>query len=115
MNAPHRKQGSAVCGPVADEAGLELLPFDSGDELWCAAENKGDAVNTILAEAGEGVAATYLGDNRADKRLSCHQREGSAVLVQYEPRDSVADLSLRPPDELIHFLRDWLSACGAEK
>ena len=106
----------AQCAPIAGEAGLELLPFDGGIELRAPGRNKGDAVNTILAEAGEGAAAAYLGDDQTDENaFRAIKGRGLAVLVRSEPRDSLADIYLRPPDELVHFLRDWLSACGAEK
>jgi trehalose 6-phosphate phosphatase len=106
----------AVCAPVADEAGLELLPFDGGLELRAPGRNKGDAVNTILAESGEGTAAAYLGDDQTDENaFRAIKGRGLGVLVRSELRDSIADAWLRPPEELVHFLRDWLSACGAKK
>jgi trehalose 6-phosphate phosphatase len=110
------KKVRAACAPIAAEAGLELLPFDGGIELRAPGRNKGDAVNTILAEAGEGAAAAYLGDDQTDENaFRAIKGRGLAVLVRSEPRESVADIYLRPPDELVHFLRDWLFACGAEK
>jgi hypothetical protein len=37
---------------------------------------------------------------------------GLAVLVRAELRDTAADLWIRPPRELIAFLRRWRDACG---
>jgi trehalose 6-phosphate phosphatase len=98
-----------------DDYGLHLLPFDGGLELRAPGKNKGDAVTAILAEAGPDVAAAYLGDDQTDENaFRAIKGRGLAILVRPEPRPTMADLWLRPPDELGRFLRDWLVACGAE-
>ena len=102
--------------PLVQERGLELLSFDGGLELRAPGKNKGDAVLTILAEAGRDVAAAYLGDDRTDENaFRAIKGRGLAVLVRPELRPTIADAWLRPPEELLHFLRDWLRACGAER
>lgn len=102
--------------PLVGQHGLELLPFDGGLELRAPGKNKGDAVRTILAEAGRNVAAAYLGDDQTDENaFRAIKGRGLAVLVRPEPRPTIADAWLRPPDELLHFLRDWFQACGAER
>lgn len=104
-----------VCAPAIDDYGLQLLSFDGGLELRVPGKNKGDAVNTVLSEAGNGVAAAYLGDDQTDEdAFRAIKGRGLAVLVRPEPRPSVADAWLRPPEELSRFLRDWLAASGAE-
>ena len=103
-------------GPLIKDYGLQLLPFDGGLELRVPGKTKGDAVSAILAEAGKGVAAAYLGDDQTDENaFRAIKGRGLAVLVRPEPRPTLADVWLRPPDELGGFLRDWLAACGAEK
>lgn len=102
--------------PQVLQNGLELLPFDGGLELRAPGKDKGDAVRTILAEAGPGVAAAYLGDDRTDENaFRAIKGRGLAVLVRLEPHSTIADAWIRPPDELRHFLRDWLQACGVER
>jgi len=109
------QQVRAVCVPIADDSGLELLPFDGGLELRAPGRTKGDAVNVVLAEAGKGVAAAYLGDDHTDENaFRAIKGRGLAVLVRSEFRPTIADAWVRPPEELLNFLRDWLSACGAE-
>lgn len=101
---------------LIDEYGLQLLPFDGGLELRAPGKTKGDAVNAILEECGKGVAAAYLGDDQTDENaFRAIKGRGLGVLVRSEPRPTLADVWLRPPDELGGFLRDWLAACGAEK
>jgi trehalose 6-phosphate phosphatase len=100
----------------AGDHGLRVLPFDGGLELRAKGKNKGDAVSAILAEAGSEVAAAYLGDDQTDENaFRAIKGRGIAILVRPDPRPTLADMWLRPPDELGRFLRDWLAACGAEE
>lgn len=103
-----------ICGSLLEHYRLQLLPFDGGLELRAPGKNKGDAVASILAESGSGVAAAYLGDDHTDENaFRAIKQRGLAVLIRPEPRPTEADLWLRPPGELARFLRDWLEACGA--
>jgi trehalose 6-phosphate phosphatase len=105
----------SVCEPLVAEHGMELLPFDGGLELRAPGKNKGDAVQSILSEAGDHAGAAYLGDDQTDEdAFFAIKGRGLAVLVRSEPRATIADTWLRPPDELVRFLRDWLRACGVE-
>ena len=105
-----------VCEPLIKEHGMELLPFDGGLEFRAPGKDKGDAVRTILAEAGEDAAAAYLGDDQTDENaFRAIKGQGFAVLVRSEARPTIADAWLRPPEELLRFLRDWLQACGARR
>jgi trehalose-phosphatase len=100
---------------ASEDHGLHLLPFDGGLELRAPGKNKGDAVSAILQESGSEVAAAYLGDDQTDENaFRAIKDRGIAILVRADPRPTVADIWLRPPEELGRFLRDWLTACGAE-
>ena len=104
-----------VCASALADYGLHLLPFDGGLELRAATKHKGDAVQVILGEVGQEAVAAYLGDDQTDENaFRAIKGRGLAILVRGEPRPTTADVWLRPPDELIRFLRDWLKACGAE-
>ena len=106
----------ALFAPLIQDYGLHMIPFDGGLELRSAGRNKGDAVSAILAECGAEVAAAYLGDDQTDENaFRAIKGRGLAILVRPEPRPTMADVWLRPPDELGRFLRDWLVACGAER
>lgn len=105
-----------ICSPAVSGAGLELLPFDGGLELRIPGKTKGDAVQAVLAESKPGTVAAYLGDDETDENaFSAIQGRGLAILVRPEARPTSAELWLRPPEELLQFLRDWLTACGAER
>jgi trehalose 6-phosphate phosphatase len=104
-----------ICASAVADHGFHLLTFDGGLELRAASKHKGDAVAVILGEAGDQVAAAYLGDDQTDENaFRAIKGRGLAILVRGEPRPTLADVWLRPPDELVRFLRDWLKACGAE-
>lgn len=85
--------------------------FDGGIELRVAGRDKGDVVRTLVAEAGPGAAFAYLGDDRTDEdAFAAVPDHGAAVLVREEFRPTLADLWIRPPDELLAFLTGWRRA-----
>jgi trehalose 6-phosphate phosphatase len=97
------------------EYGLRILPFDGGLELRAPGRNKGHAVTAILDEIGPDAAVAFLGDDSTDEdAFGAIKGRGLAVLVRTEPRPTLADVWLRPPEELTSFLRGWLTACGVE-
>ena len=74
-----------------------------------------DTVDEIAHEMGDAPIA-YLGDDRTDEdAFRALQGRGLTVLVRQELRPTSAELWLRPPDELMHFLNDWLSASRGER
>jgi len=60
--------------------------------------------------------AAYLGDDLTDedafKQLG---QRGLKVLVRKVLRDTLADIWLEPPDELIWFLKKWEKTCRNKK
>jgi len=99
--------------PLAAGGDLELLPFDGGVELRARGCNKQHAAKAVLSEtAGDGAIA-YLGDDLTDEdAFRVVKLRGLTVLVRPELRETVADLWIRPPRELIAFLDRWREACG---
>jgi trehalose-phosphatase len=82
--------------------------FDGGIELRAGGHDKGDAVRALLQECDGPTALAYLGDDDTDEdAFRAVPEDGAAVLVASEPRSTAAALWLRPPEELIGFLRDW--------
>jgi trehalose-phosphatase len=100
---------------LAHEYQLELLDFDGGIEIRVPGHDKGQAVATILQETGEAVVA-YLGDDQTDedafRALDEIGDQGLSVLVRTHVRDTAADLWIKPPQQLIEFLENWLLASG---
>jgi len=104
-----------VWSQLSSHKGLQLLKFNGGMEIRVAARNKGDAVRTILAETGAGSATAYLGDDLTDEdAFAALQGYGLGVLVREEYHSTLADVWIRPPEQLVSFLRDWIAACGSE-
>lgn len=103
-----RASVTSTWAELAHRRGLLLRPFDGGVELRAAGFDKGRPVRSLLAEAGPGVAAAFLGDDLTDEHAFAAMRgHGLTVLVRPEFRPTAAELWLRPPDELLAFLRRW--------
>ncbi len=97
---------------IADRACLSLEQFDGGVEIRMATRNKGDALQTILTEMDVDAPVAYLGDDETDEDAFRVLHDiGLSVLVRPEWRETAAQIWLRPPAELLAFLRDWLAAC----
>jgi len=93
-------------------AGLPLfriLEFEQGVELRVAHPDKGDAIATLVQELEPEAQIAYLGDDKTDEdAFYTLNGRGLTVLVRPEYRKSLAQAWLRPPEELIRFLEDWL-------
>lgn len=96
--------------PAAKISGFRLLPFDGGIELR-AGRDKSAAVEALLAESLPGTPAAYLGDDLTDEAaFRALNGRGLSVLVRHEWRETAADVWLKPPAELLDFLRKWRDA-----
>jgi len=100
---------------------LALLSFDGGIELRAGSTTKGDAVRAVMAQLPPNGCAAFLGDDTTDEDGFLELRRAGlrngdskittlSVLVRKEPRDSYAQIWLKPPDELLDFLDQWISA-----
>jgi len=98
--------------PIAENADLAILHFDGGIEIRPCGIDKGDAVRAILQEVSTDAPAVYLGDDTTDEPAFVAMRgRGLSILVGLRRRPSAAQVWLQPPDELLAFLVQWLSAC----
>ncbi len=94
---------------LARRAGLTLREFDGGLEFRAPGRNKADAVGTIIAESGTEAIGAYLGDDETDEdAFLAIKGRGLSVLVRPEFRHTSAEAWLRPPEELIEFLKAWI-------
>ena len=110
-----KQQVSALWNPISNAGALQLREFDGGLELRAPEINKGNAVRTILDESGVDSAIAYLGDDLTDEdAFHALKGRGLTALVRPEFRTTAADIWLRPPEELIQFLTEWLRATGGE-
>jgi len=101
--------------PLTRVSRLGLAEFDGGIELRVRSCNKGHVADEIVREMGD-VPIAYLGDDRTDEdAFRSLQGRGLTVLVRPELRPTSAELWLRPPEELLHFLNDWLTASRGER
>src|SRR5581483_6616049 len=101
--------------PLLAEYPLNLQEFDGGLELRIPGMNKGRAVTTILSETDASAALAYLGDDVTDEdAFQVLKGKGLTALVRNEFRSTNADIWLRPPEELVQFLQEWVRACGGQ-
>lgn len=101
---------------LAERHGLDVHAFDGGLELRVPGRDKGTAIRQILRDEPPDAAVAYLGDDRTDedafRALADRGDRALRVLVRTERRETEADLWLRPPDEMLAFLRRWREAAG---
>jgi trehalose 6-phosphate phosphatase len=90
---------------IARKSGLIFQEFDGGIEIRVPGRNKGDAIHSIISEAKENVIPMYLGDDITDEdAFKAIKGKGVGILVRKELRDTLADIWLKPPNELLKFL-----------
>jgi len=108
-----RDKVQQVWRELASHCSLELLDFNGGLEIRVQGKDKGNAVRAILKESNSDAAIAYLGDDRTDEdAFQALRGKGLTVLVREQLRPTLAEIQLRPPEELIEFLEEWLSASG---
>lgn len=99
--------------PLACRANLRLCEFDGGLELCARSCDKGHAVRSVLAEVDDAAVVAYLGDDLSDEdAFRALSGRGFSVLVRPQYRPTTADAWLRPPDDLLRFLSEWITLCG---
>ena len=63
----------------------------------------------------QAAVAAYLGDDLTDEdAFKAIKGKGIGVLVREEPRKTAADIWIKPPDELLSFLSNWLPGNNGE-
>ncbi len=110
-----QKDSGRLAEDGSEDYQLELLDFDGGVEIRVPGHDKGQAVETILNET-EGWRAWRI--SVMIRLTKMHFRsikgKGLAVLVRERVRETAADVWLKPPEELIEFLENWLLASGGD-
>ncbi|MGA7382834.1 MAG: trehalose-phosphatase [Terriglobales bacterium] len=97
---------------IAQDTGLNVLEFDGGVEIRAAATDKSGAVYTIMNEMAPDTPVAYLGDDSTDEHaFRAVNDHGLSVLVRAHWRRTAAQLWIKPPEELLDFLEQWLGAC----
>jgi trehalose-phosphatase len=101
--------------PLAGKSGFVLAEFDEGIEIRLRAANKGAAVHSLLSELPSDVPVAYLGDDVTDEdAFRALNDRGLTILINAKARFTAAQLSLKPPDELIEFFNAWVKACSVK-
>jgi trehalose 6-phosphate phosphatase len=99
--------------PISRLDGLMMLQFEGGLELRIG-RDKGAAIRTLVGEVPPGTPVAYLGDDITDEAAFIALNQIPAphlsVLMRAEPRETAANLWLRPPSGLRAFLKRWHKA-----
>lgn len=104
-----------VLSPLALHAHLLLAEFDGGVELREPMRSKGDVVRSVVREQSLDVPVAFLGDDTTDEdAFRALNGRGLTILVRPIYRFTAAQTWIRPPEELVQFLTDWIRACGGE-
>ena len=86
-----------------------LREFDGGLEIRINTIDKGTAVQKIVEGAPKDSAIAYLGDDDTDEdAFKALGDRGISVLVSDRHRETLADLRIEPPEELLDFIRRWV-------
>lgn len=103
--------------PLSRMEGLMLCEFEGGLELRVG-RDKGAAIRTLVGEVPPGTPVAYVGDDKTDEAafVALNQIEVPhlGILMRAEPRDTAANLWLRPPSGLRGFLKRWHKALAWE-
>jgi trehalose 6-phosphate phosphatase len=93
---------------------LRVVAMEEGFELRLPVPSKADAVRRLLNLTPSNAPIAYLGHGVEDEDLfRTLNGRGLTVLVRPVQRFTAAQIRLRPPDELVRFLKDWISACDS--
>ena len=99
--------------PLAALDGLSLLDFEAGIELR-SGRDKGGAIAARIDSAAAGTPVAFLGDDLTDEAgfrvVNAAPGPHLSALVRRQPRETEADVWLRPPNDLRTFLTRWAIA-----
>ncbi len=111
-----KERASASWQDIAEGYGLALKDFDGGLEIMATGRDKGHAVCEIIAGSAADSIAAYLGDDFTDEdAFKALRPTDLGILVNERLRTTAAQIWIRPPGELLDFLRSWIDACGARQ
>jgi trehalose-phosphatase len=108
-----RTRAYRIINPLAAGNGLVIADFDGGVEIRVRSASAGDAIRSVLMDSDEDTPVAYLGDDTPDEEaFRVLNGRGLTALVRPKYRFTAAEFWLRPPDDLIGFLKAWIYACG---
>jgi hypothetical protein len=102
--------GSVCLCRLAEPGGLHLLPFDGGLELRSTDRTKGTAVGRSWRKNQPRSRWPTWATISPMKTPLPRRNRGFSILVRTEVRESSARFWLRPPEELLGFLDEWIAA-----
>ena len=106
-----RERAAEAWLTACDHRWLVVREFEGGIEFRLRLWDKRDAVQQLLCELGSDIPVAYLGDEKSnDNAFRALKHRGLCVLVRPKFVATIADLWLQPPDDVVRFLSEWLTA-----
>jgi trehalose-phosphatase len=110
-----RTKAYRILEPLAHQPDLVMIEFEEGVEIRLRSANKGDALRRLLSDLDADLPIAYLGDDATDEdAFRVLNGRGLTVLVKAKRKFTSAQLWLKPPEELIWFLKGWIRACEGD-
>jgi trehalose-phosphatase len=110
-----RAKAYKILEPLARQHDLVMGEFDAGVELRLRSANKANALKRFLYELTDDLPVAYLGDDASDEdAFRVLNGRGLTVLVRPKKKFTSAQVWLRPPEDLITFLKDWVRASRSQ-
>jgi len=111
-----RRRAYRVLEPMTLKGELTLAEFDEGVELRLRSANKSTTLLALLQELAAEIPVAYLGDDVDDEdAFGVLNGRGLTALIKATTRFTAAQITLRPPDELIGFLEEWIRFCAMKR
>jgi trehalose 6-phosphate phosphatase len=111
-----RTKAQRILEPLTRESELVMAEFEQGFEIRLRSASKSNALRKLLSDLSSDVPVAYLGDDATDEdAFRLLNGRGLTVLVRPKRKFTSAQIWLKPPEELIGFLKDWTRACGVDQ
>jgi trehalose 6-phosphate phosphatase len=108
-----RTKAYRILEPLAKHPEVVLSDFESGVEIRLLSANKADTLRNLLSELDSSVPVAYLGDDSTDEEaFRVLNGRGLTVRVASKRRFTAAQIWVKPPDELVRFLTEWILSSG---
>jgi trehalose-6-phosphatase len=100
---------------LAAASGLRVFAGEGWSEIRLPAAKPEDAAVALLAEIEADAAIAYLGAAPCDESaFRILNGSGLTAIVRSHCEHTTAQLWLRPPDDLVGFLRNWIHAVSVQ-
>jgi trehalose-phosphatase len=107
---------NAVWAPLCVPGQLEVRPFRAGFEFRALGQDKGRAVQELLAREAAGAFAVFVGDDATDEdAFDAVRATGFGIRVGPADEPTLATAWLDDPEAVTEFLAEWWRTVAASR